>query len=335
MAFEGGEAAVDVGGASDLIGGAGASGGDGAGGAGAGAGDGAGAGGDGAGSGGDGTGAGGFTAPDWFEKISGTAAEGQTASNRDWLQSKGLTDLDKLVGSYREAEKAIRDGGKIKVPGEGAKPDEVAAYRTAIGVPEKPDGYEIKAVENGKFDPSRPEGPDNPKSIPLNDALIGSLRESALKHGTPKGAFEGLVGDFIQLQLQEAQAEEQKQSDLAAGWLKAQGAKADEQLAHVNQAARALQLSRTDMNGLRSGLGADRALALLAKLGAGMAEDTLITGGSNRFGVSGAEAQAELDRLKTDKDFMAKVMIPGSPERTRWERLNRTAAEYHAAKENG
>lgn len=86
-----------------------------------------------------------------------------------------------------------------------------------------------------------------------------------------------------------------------------------------------------DMTGLRAGLGADRALGLLAKLGAGMAEDVLITGGSNRFGVSGAEAQAEIDRLKSDDDFQKKN-IPGSPERTRWDRLNKQAAEYQAAK---
>jgi hypothetical protein len=86
------------------------------------------------------------------------------------------------------------------------------------------------------------------------------------------------------------------------------------------------------MAGLRSGLGADRALGLLARLGAGMAEDVLITGGSNRFGVSGAEAQAELDRLKGDAEFVAKAMKAGTPERTRWERLNRQAAEYQAGK---
>lgn len=86
------------------------------------------------------------------------------------------------------------------------------------------------------------------------------------------------------------------------------------------------------MAGLRSGMGADRALGLLSKLGAGMAEDVMITGGSNRFGVSGAEAQTELDRLKSDGEFMAKATKDGTPERARWDRLNRQAAEYQASK---
>jgi hypothetical protein len=86
------------------------------------------------------------------------------------------------------------------------------------------------------------------------------------------------------------------------------------------------------MQGLRAGLGADRALGLLAKLGAGMAEDVLITGGGNRFGVSGAEAKTELDRLKADTEFQKKN-VPGSPERQRWDRLNKQAAEYAASQE--
>lgn len=315
MAFEGeggagGAGGEDFGGAGDLLGGgAGAGGGNGAAG---GQGEGAGA------EGGDEGAGGGGELPDWFAQISDKAGEGETASNRDWLASKGFKDLDGLVKSYRETESAYRNGGRINVPGENAKPEEIAAFRTAIGVPEKPDGYEI----------SGPEG------VQLNEPLIAALRDSAVKHGAPKGAFEGLVGDFIKLQMDEAAAESARQDGLASEWMKAQGAKADEQLAHVNTAARSLGLNKTDMAGLRNGLGADRALGLLAKLGAGMAEDIMLTGGSNRFGVTGAEAQAEIDKLKLDADFQAKVMIKGSPERARWERLNKQAAEYQAAKEN-
>jgi hypothetical protein len=315
MAFEnGGEGGQDFGGAADLLPAGGSGGGSGGGDGGEAGGGSGGEGGQGGGEGGDG-GQGGGATPDWFEKVSANAGEGETSSNRDWLAAKGVKDIDTLVKSYREAEKSIRDGGRIKVPGEGAKPEELSAFHKAIGVPEAVDGYEVKG----------------PEGVPLNDALIGSLRESALKYGTPKAAFEGLVGDFIKAQLDEAATETKRQDDLAAGWVKEQGAKADEQLAHINTAARSLGFTKADMTGLRAGLGADRALGLLAKLGAGMAEDVLITGGSNRFGVSGAEAQAELDRLKGDNDFQAKN-IPGSPERTRWDRLNKQAAEYQASK---
>ena len=310
MAFEQG----NVGGSADLLGGA-AGGGDAGGGAAA---DGAAAGADAGGEGGASAGGegGGAVPPEWLSALSDKPGEGETVANRDYMAQKGFKDVDSLVKSYREAEKSLRDSGRVKVPGEGAKPEEVAAYRTAIGVPDKADGYEVQA----------------PEGVQLDDAMIGALRESALKHGTPKGAFAGIVSDFVQIQIEQANAETKRQDELAASWIKEQGGKADEQLAHINTAARSLGLSKADMTGLRSGLGADRALGLLAKLGAGMAEDVLITGGSNRFGVSGAEAQAELDRLKTDTEFQAKNK-PGTPERARWDRLNAQAAEFQAQKQ--
>jgi hypothetical protein len=305
---DGGQGGGATGGAADLLGG-------GAQGGGQGGGDGQGGAGDGAQGSGQGNGDGGGFA--FLDKLSAEAGEGETSSNRDWVTAKGFKDLDGLVRSARHAEKAIHDKGMIAVPKDGAKPEEVAAFRAAIGVPDKPDGYEIKG----------------PEGVKLNDGLIGALRESAVKHGAPKGAFEGLVQDFIQLQMDEAAAEAQKQDGLALEWVKAQGGNKDAQLAHVDTAARALGLSKQDMMGLRQGLGADRALGLLAKLGAGMAEDTLITGGKGRFGVTGAEAQNELNRLKNDPEFQKKVLVPGSPERQRWDRLNQAAAEAKTAAE--
>lgn len=304
MANDGEDGANGGGGALDLLGGG--AGGDGGGEQQQGGGD------QGGGAGGDG--GAGFVAPDWFDNVSAETKDGEGSSNRDWLQSKGVKDLDGLTKIARDTERALRENGRIKVPGEGAKPEEVTAFRAAIGVPDKIDGYEVKA----------------PDGVQLNDALIGALRESALKHGAPKGAFEGLVTDFIQLQREEADAETKRQDDLAANWAKEQGGKKDEQIAHINTAARALDLSKTDMMGLRAGLGADRALGLLAKLGAGMAEDTMITGGKGRFGVTAAEAQVELDKMKTEPEMVKKIMIANSPEKARWDRLNRLAAEGKA-----
>lgn len=324
MALNEGE---ELGGAGDLTGGAGA-------GAGAGAGEGAGetGGGDG-GAGGAGGGDGGAD-PDWYANLSADTGEGEASSNRDWIKAQGVKDLDGLTKIARDNQRALRESGRIKVPGAEAKPEELTAFRTAIGVPESVAGYTVAPIENGQFDPNKAEGPDNPKHIPLNEPLIKALSESALKHGTPKGAFEGLVQDFIQLQMDEAATEKARQDGLAQAQIKQWGAASNEQLANVDAAARALDLTRTDMAGLRSGLGADRALALLAKLGSGMAEDTLINGGKGRFGVSGAEASAELDKLKADPEFMKKAMKPGSAEKQRWDRLNATASEWKVAQAN-
>lgn len=316
---EGGEG----GGAADLVGGAGADDGDAAAAAAAAAG--------GADKGGEGGNA--FEAPDWFEKLSAETGEGETASNRDWAQAAGVKDLDGLVKLARDNQRVARDKAGVKVPGEGAKPEEIAAFRTAIGVPEKADGYKVPQIENGKFDASRAEGPDNPKHVPLDDAMIGRLRESAHAHGAPAAAFEGLVKDFVMLQLEEQEAATKAGDAEAAAKLKEWGGAKAENLANVDSAARALGLSRADMSGLRSALGAGRALDLLSKLGGGMSEDTLITGGKGRFGVSGAEAKTELDRMKADPETAKKILIVGTPERIRYDRLNQAAAEWQAAQD--
>jgi hypothetical protein len=73
---------------------------------------------------------------------------------------------------------------------------------------------------------------------------------------------------------------------------------------------------------LQAAWGSDEALKFLAKIGGGIAEDTLITGGSGRFGVSASEAQAEINRMKADQSIMDKIMTPGTAERQRWDRLN-------------
>lgn len=311
MAFEGegggqGGDGGNTGGAADLLGGGGGDGGGGA------------QGGDGQ-SGGDGVGeqqqSGGF---EFLDKLAAAPGEGETSSNRDWVTAKGYKDLDSLVKSARYAEKAIHDKGMVTVPKEGAKPEEVAAYRAAIGVPDKPEGYEVKA----------------PEGVRLNEPLIKGLSAAAVEAGVPKGAFESVVGKFIEMQREEAVGENARINGETAAWLKEQGGKADEQRAHIDAAARALQLTRDEMLWFRTmPSGAGRALDLLAKLGSGMAEDTLITGGKGRFGVSGAEAQTTIDSMKTDPEMMKKVMTPGSPERARWDRLNQAAAEWKAAQE--
>lgn len=58
---------------------------------------------------------------------------------------KYATPADLLKG-YVEAEKLIGRKG-VAVPGENATAEEVAAYRTALGVPETPDAYGLKAPE--------------------------------------------------------------------------------------------------------------------------------------------------------------------------------------------
>jgi hypothetical protein len=258
--------------------------------------------------------------PDWYANLSADA-DGDKPSLRDWVKATGVKDLEGLAKVARDNQAALRESGRIKIPGEGAKPEELAEFRKAIGVPAAAAEYTVTAPKD-----------DAGNDLPLNDELIGRMAESALKHGAPKAVFEGIVSDFIQAQLDEAAEIDTAQKQLAEDTVKGWGKDKDANLAAIDNAARALGIDRNKMVALRNALGADFALDMMAKLGKGMAEDVMITGGSNRFGISGAEAVQEIARLKTDGEFQKKLMAGDPASVARWNRLNEAEAAYEEAK---
>lgn len=259
--------------------------------------------------------------PDWYGSLSADAGEAETASHRDYIKGKGFKTVDDVVKAYRSAEKAIHDTGRVKIPGEGATPEELTAWRKATGVPDDAAGYTITA-------PKDADGND----IELDNDLLGGLTETAHKLGVPKPMLEGLVGDFIQSQLDQAAAHDSEQRAAGAAVLKEWGAGQAEKLAAVDRAASALGFTSQEMVAIRNAIGADKALKTFAKLGEGMSEDVLISGGRSKFGVSGAEAQAELTRLKADPEFTDKLMKGDVAAKARWDRLIGAVAAWEDAK---
>lgn len=76
--------------------------------------------------------------------------------------------------------KSQLDNSIPKLP-ENATDEQRAQFYTAIGRPDKPEGYEIKA-----------EG--------LDEGFVKWARESFFKHGTPKGVAEGMINEYIAYQ---------------------------------------------------------------------------------------------------------------------------------------
>lgn len=255
--------------------------------------------------------------PDWYSQVSADVGEGDKASLRDWLKAAGVKDLNGLAKVARDNQSALRDSGRIKVPGEGATAEDVATFNKAIGVPDDVNGYTLPSLKDA-------DGND----VPLDQGLLGHLLPKALERGVPAAAMNGLISDFVQLQLDEVAQTDADQKKLAAEWVRKQGDQGNARLSAVDAAGRALGLKSADMISIGNAIGRDRALEMFAKLGEGMAEDVMLTGGKGRFGVTGREAQGEMDKLKADPEFQKKVMIPGSPERARWNRLQDEAAKW-------
>lgn len=84
---------------------------------------------------------------DWREKAAEHIAAGdKKAYDRELRRLQRITDPTGLYGMYRELEGKLTGGGLIKVPGKGAKPEEIAEYHKALGVPEKAEDY-LKTVK--------------------------------------------------------------------------------------------------------------------------------------------------------------------------------------------
>lgn len=261
--------------------------------------------------------------PEFFNEISAEPEGENLPSLRDWLKSTGVKDLNGLAKVARDNQRALRESGRVKVPGEGASEEEVNAFRAAIGVPDKVEGYEFK-----------PPVGENGEPIQLDTELLGTIAQSALKHGIPKGALEGVIADMAQSELAQAAAKDSaivaEAERVVRGW----GGEKDAKIAAVDRALKALDLSSAEAKAIRAAIGAEKALTTFARLGEGMSEDRLMLGGKTSFGITGTQAKAELAGLQKDPGWVQKAMVPGTPENAQYRRLNDAigaAADLEAA----
>lgn len=267
--------------------------------------------------GGDAGGTGGDIPADFLALFPADTPDGESASLQDWVRASGVKDAATLAKIARDNQKALRESGRIKVPGEGATPQEIAEYRAAIGVPDAPTGYQLPEFKGADGNP-----------IPVNTALTERIFAKAHELGIPKAIGEKLVADEIEAQLAEhdaavkqLQAEAQKH---IAGW----GAEKDQGIAQVNAALKELGFTREDVDHMRampSGVG--KFLDTMRKIGSNFSEDTLVKGDRQTFGMTAQQAQAEINAMKADRSIADKVMIAGTEENQKWNRLNAVLAE--------
>ncbi len=99
--------------------------------------------------------------------------------NAELVTQQGWKDPNDVIRDYSELQKSASD--RIKMPTDESSPEEISAFYTKIGVPENPDGYEVKIPEN----------------IQMDDSTIGKLKQWAKEANAPKACFETVLKNYL------------------------------------------------------------------------------------------------------------------------------------------
>jgi len=220
---------------------------------------------------------------------------------KDWSEAgphlaKALVEATKLIGAKAPA---------LVVPGEGATPEQVAAYRKATGVPDAPDGYSISW-------PEFPPGED------LDEAARGAWLTRMHQIGAPTHivqAFATLYGQHVNTlhngYRREAEAAGQ---ELRRDW----GPNYDANLGRANRAIQQYGGDALVDKYARDGNGRDPlTIRAWAKVGADLVEHGAMAGDTVGR-VTPEEAQ---ERMKTLQADLLKVPYGSEPHKALIEQI--------------
>ena len=197
--------------------------------------------------------------PDWTQRI-----PEDIRGEAEVLKKYGnVTDLAR---GYVNAQRLIGKKGVI-VPDEKSTPEQIAEFRKALDVPEKPEEYEVK--------------PQNiPEGLQWNDDLAKPFIEIAHKHNASKGLMKELAQKFqdmesarVQAGWEMAQAEKRQRYEEGVRTLQnAWGGEMPKQIELVQRAA-AKYGAPVDT----FGWGDPAIVKLIANMARSMSEDTFVS----------------------------------------------------------
>lgn len=132
----------------------------------------------------------------WRERMAEHASAGdKKAYDKELARLQRITNPEGIYGSYRSMENTWASKKFVKLPGDDAKPEEIAEYRKSMGVPDTPDDY-LKNVklENGAIigDADKP--------------VIGEFVTAMHKAGAPQGVVNEALNWYYKSQELQAAA---------------------------------------------------------------------------------------------------------------------------------
>jgi hypothetical protein len=222
---------------------------------------------------------------------------------KDWRDALPA-DLREAARNFRlpgDAVKAARDlrqklSTAITVPGEKAAPEEVAAFRRRIGVPDAPEGYGVRVPEN------LPDGVDAAAAMAAQTDFLRAMHAAGAPPVAVQAALDWYWGYAGKAAVRpESRSATATATEADATLRREWGRDYDEKLELARRAIADYGGEELALHLERTGLGNSVALArALADLGGYRAEDAMF---GSSVGARGASADARLNELMSRPDY--------------------------------
>lgn len=205
----------------------------------------------------------------------------QPVEKPEWLPEKfwreDKADVESLAKSYQGLEQLLgKKANAIPVPNEKSTPEEVAAYRKAIGVPESPEGYKLKPEQ-------LPEG------VTWDENVAKRAAELAHKHNIPAAAMGELMKfDMERAALMNQAAANMIEEQLQQGRAELERVWGDKMPEKIELARRAAVTAGVDPTS--QGFVDPQVVKAIVSLAEKLSDDKLVAG--NQTGVSSTRARA-------------------------------------------
>lgn len=209
------------------------------------------------------------------------AEPAQPVDKPDWLPEKfwreDKADVEALSKSYQGLEQLLgKKANSVPVPNEKSTPEEVAAYRKAIGVPESPEGYKLKPEQL-------------PQGVTWDDSVAKRAAELAHRHNIPAAAMSELMKfDLERAALMNQAAASMIETQLEAGREELQRVYGDKMPEKIELARRAAVTAGVDPSS--QGFVDPQVVKAIVSLAEKLSDDRLIEG--NQTGISSTRARA-------------------------------------------
>lgn len=250
----------------------------------------------------------------------GSWADSFDADTKGWVSGMGLDKLDagaalaKVLPMYRGAEQklGVPADQLLRLPGKDAKPEDWRGVYTKLGLPEKPEGYEIKA----------PDG-DSGEFMKQATTWFHEI-------GVPKGMAQALAGkwnEYVGAQTAAAEGRwnqrfDSEMAELTKEW--GDNFNANKDLA--GRVERSLGLNRDQLVSMERALGPKAYQQFLARFGTSMGEHRFQGGdGQKQFGMSAEGAKQRIVDLGKDQAFQKKLFAGDADAKAEWTRLHQIA----------